>query len=240
MSRAKRAKEQQPAKNTEGNAPLAAARRPARPSRSLRADAYETIRDRIISGDLGPGDYLNEAMLCKHLGIGRTPVNQALHRLMLEKLVVIMPRKGVFVRPLSIDEAVQIAEARMINEAAMVRLAAERADTADIADLTQCLEAARNALQQRDTEKMMQTDRRFHQLLARAARQPVLGGILEQLQEQSLRFWFVSLNAHDHAIDVQDEHEAILAAVKAGDADAAEAAIRTHILSFRRNLARRL
>lgn len=72
--------------------------------RSLRARAYEEIKRRIITLRYEPGAYLNEARVSEQLGIGRTPVHQALDRLMLEGMVEVIPRKGVVVRPVSLDE----------------------------------------------------------------------------------------------------------------------------------------
>lgn len=74
------------------------------PTVSQNERAYRRLKDDIVSLRLKPGDALNEAGLCAELGLGRTPVNQALHRLMHEGLVRILPRKGVLVQPLSMDE----------------------------------------------------------------------------------------------------------------------------------------
>ena len=116
-----------------------ASRRAPRPGRtvpgSLRGTAYELIKHEIMTCALAPGEYVNESALCSRLKLGRTPVNQALHRLMLEGLVDIMPRKGVIVKPVSLDEVMHIIEVRLLTETYCVRLVAERATEADIAEL---------------------------------------------------------------------------------------------------------
>jgi DNA-binding GntR family transcriptional regulator len=81
-------------------------------------------------------------------------------------------------------------------------------------------------------------DREFHLVLARAARNVVLADILRRLHERSLRFSFISLTASDHHEAVQRQHDAILQAIRARDADATETAMRNHIESFRRNVSR--
>jgi DNA-binding FadR family transcriptional regulator len=87
---------------------------------------------------------------------------------------------------------------------------------------------------------MMGFDRDFHLSLGRASKNPVLAEILGKLHDRSLRFWFISLNAPGHHRAVQQEHDKILAALKARDADLAEDAMREHIESFRRNLLQRI
>jgi DNA-binding GntR family transcriptional regulator len=210
------------------------------PGQSLRDVAYELIKLRIITCTFKPGEYLNEASVSAMLGIGRTPVHQALDRLMLEEMVEVIPRKGVIVKPVSLEDVMQIIEARLINEAYAVRLAAERADDTEISLMTDILARARNWTAVRNIKEMMLLDREFHLALARAARNTVLADILRKLDERSLRFWFISLTAPDHHQVVQEQHDAILKTIRARDADAAEAAMRDHIESFRRNVSRYL
>lgn len=203
---------------------------------SLRNQAYEAIKHLIVTCAFKPGEYLNEATISKGLGLGRTPVHQALDRLMLEHMVEVIPRKGVIVKPVSMDEVMRIIEARLIIEPFSAALAAERADASDIAEMTAILSRADELREARDIEKMMLADRQFHLVLARAARNDVLADVLRKLHERSLRFWFISLSAPQHHEDVDRQHQGILNAIKARDADAAQQMVREHIESFRRNV----
>jgi DNA-binding GntR family transcriptional regulator len=203
---------------------------------SLREVAYEAIKHRIITCAFRPGDYLNEASVSAVLGIGRTPVHQALDRLMLEGLVEVMPRKGVIVKPVSLDAVMQIVEVRLLNEPPAAALAADRATAAELAEMAHILARAEAAEAARDTERLMLVDRDFHAALANAARNPELAEVLRRLQDRSLRFWFISLNAPGHLAAVRAEHAAILDALAARDPAAAAAATRVHIESFRRNV----
>jgi DNA-binding GntR family transcriptional regulator len=207
---------------------------------SLRDVAYDQIKHRIITCAFKPGEYLNEASVSASLGIGRTPVHQALDRLMHEDMVEVIPRKGVIVKPVSLEEVMQIIEVRLIHEPHGARLAAERADDTDISVMADILARAERWTAVRNVKEMMLLDREFHLVLARAAKNTVLADILRKLHERSLRFWFISLTAPDHHAAVQEQHAAILQAIRGRDADAAEAAMRTHIESFRRNVARYL
>ena len=230
---------QQSSGRTPAQQPHPAAAMSADPTpQSLRDLAYEAIKHRIITCTFKPGEYVNEASVSTLLGIGRTPVHQALERLMLEGMVEVIPRKGVIVKPVSLHEVVQIIEVRLLNETYCVRLAAERADDSEVAALADILARAQEWKAVRNVEQMMLLDREFHLVLARAAKNAILGDILRKLHERSLRFWFISLNAPGHHESVQDQHQAILAAVRSRDPDAAEAAMRRHIESFRQNVAR--
>jgi DNA-binding GntR family transcriptional regulator len=204
----------------------------------LREAACEEIKRRIIRLDYRPGTYVNAAQVSADLGIGVTPVNQALNRLMHEGMVEIIPRKGAIVRPVSLDEILQIIDVRLVNEAYCARLAAERASDAEIAAIGTVLDRAEKLVGLRDIEGLMLLDREFHLRLGRAARNPVLAELLLGLHERSLRFWFISLSDEEHPAAVQREHRAIAAALRARDPEAIEAAVRSHIESFRATISR--
>jgi len=203
---------------------------------SLRDAAYEAIKHRIITCAFKPGEYINELQLSSILKIGRTPVHQALDRLNIEGMVEVIPRKGVIVKPVSLNEVMQIIEVRLINEPQAARLAAEHASDADLVSLEDVLKRAKHWGSVRNVEKMMLLDREFHLLIARAAKNDVLTELLRSLHERSLRFWFISLNAPKQYERVLDEHGAILSAIQRRDPDKADAAMRAHIQSFRANV----
>lgn len=208
----------------------------AEQSPSLREAAYEAIKHRIITCVFKPGDYINEAYVSGSIGIGRTPVHQAIDRLMQDGLLEVIPRKGIIVKPISLDEVMQIIETRRVNEPYCAGLAAERADNNDIAVMADILSRAEAWTEVRNIEQMMLLDREFHMTLARVARNAVLAAILQNLNERSLRFWFISLTVNDHQREVQREHRAIFDAIKRRDAAGASAAMTEHIDSFRRNV----
>ncbi len=205
---------------------------------SLREAAYNEIKHRIITCAFKPGEYLNEAALSATLGIGRTPVHQAIDRLMMEGLLDVMPRKGIIVKPVSLDEILQIIDVRMVNEAYCVRLAAERADTDAINHLQDVLARTMQWMKTRNSEQMMLLDREFHSTIAKAGNNLVLSDLLGKLQDRSLRFWFLSLTAPGHHERVADQHMEILEMIRSRDADKAEAAMKRHISDFRTNVSR--
>jgi DNA-binding GntR family transcriptional regulator len=208
----------------------------SRTTASLRDAAYEAIKHRIITCAFRPGEYINELQLSALLNIGRTPVHQALDRLMVEGMVEVIPRKGVIVKPVSLNEVLQIIEVRLINEPLGARLAAVHANDADLTEMADVLKRAKHWASLRNVENLMLLDREFHLLVAKAAKNDVLTELLRNLHERSLRFWFISLNAPTQYQLVQDEHATILEAIRRRDADNADAAMRRHIESFRKNV----
>ena len=203
---------------------------------SMRDAAYQSIKHRILTCALKPGEYVNEAQLCTMFGAGRTPVRQALERLRLESLVEVIPRKGVIVKSLSLDEVRQIIEVRLFSETYSARLAAERADAGEISQMKELLERARKVLADSNVTQMMLLDRDFHLMLSRATKNVVFSEILQKLHDRSLRFWVISLQTPHHHVRVWEEHSAIVDAVADHNLVGAEAAMRAHIESFRANI----
>ena len=218
--------------------PIRTKRRARAPEAALHSQAYEKIKHEIITLRFRPGEYLNEAQVSKLLRIGRTPVHQALNRLMLEGMVDVIPRKGVIVKAVSLNDVLDMIDVRVINETYCARLAVARADESDIADLTGILDESEKKVMTPDTVRQMMLDRDFHSTLARAAKNAVLAECIRTLHDRSLRFWFISLRDPVHHVAVKEEHRAILDAIKARDPDAAADAVRNHIESFRTNVMR--
>src|SRR5262252_9519069 len=187
------------------------------PHQSLRDAAYEAIKHRIITCKFKPGECINEASVSALLGLGRTPVHQAIDRLMLEEMVEVIPRKGVIVKPVILQDVMQMIDVRLINEVYCARLAAAR-----------------------DVHTLMRLDREFHLVLANATKNFELAEVVRRLNERSLRFWFISFTTPDHHRSFQEQHEAIFAAIHEHDSDGAESAMRAHIEAFRRSVARHL
>lgn len=205
---------------------------------SLRDRAYQEIKRRINKMEFRPGAYLNEAQISRTLRIGRTPVHQALDRLMLEGLVQVIPRKGVMVESISLDQVLQIIDVRLVNEPFCVGLAAERATPAELSQLRVLLDSAGPLIRARDREQLMDLDRQFHWKISLAAKNIVLADTISRLHDRSLRFWFISLGDDLQLRRVDEEHRVILDAVVRRDAAGAADAMRHHIKSSRKHIAR--
>ena len=204
--------------------------------RSLRDRAYDEIKRRIITLEFRPGAYLNEAQISEELEIGRTPVHQALDRLMIEGMVEVIPRKGVLVRNVSLEEVRNLIEVRLINEPHAAALAAEKATKEELDHLQRLLDMSDDARAARNIETLMNLDRAFHQGIARTAGNEVLTDVITTLQDRLARFWFISLSADDQLDRVDDEHNRVMEGLRSRDPSVARAAMHHHIDSFRANI----
>jgi DNA-binding GntR family transcriptional regulator len=204
---------------------------------SLVEQAYASIKHSIVTTAFPPGAGLNEIQLSQELGIGRTPVHHALHRLAQEELVDILPRKGVRVRPVLQDEIAELIEARLVIEPYCAAQAAERVTEVQLKEPCRILGDAEAELgAEGETEALMKLDGAFHSWANRVGGNRVLVDVLDQFQNRSARFWFLSLSDTSHAQRVHEEHKAILRAIGARDPEGARQAAEEHIKSFRRTI----
>lgn len=201
-------------------------------SGSLADDAYRLLKWKILSMELGPGAFLNEQELAATTGFGRTPIHQALHRLMYDGLVDIRPRKGVLVRTWSPSEIRQLVEARRPLEEAVVRLAADRAADAEIEAARTLLATGHGLIAASDRDGLLRLDQEFHRALARMSRNPVMADVVESLHQRSTLLWFIPIADRSEYQAVQAQHEAILHAVAERKPGDAVAAMRAHLEGF--------
>lgn len=207
---------------------------------SLRDQAYEIIKSRIVSCELKPGEAVTVTELAESLGFGRTPVIQAVDRLMVDGLVEVMPRKGVVVSPVSLDELVNIIAVRLLNECETARWAAERIGVSQIEAMKANLDAMVNATAVRDVDQIISLDREFHRLISSCAGNAIMTELLSNLHDRSARFWTLSLNVPEHNKRVCEQHAEIIEALADHDPDKAEKAVRNHITAFKTNLVENL
>lgn len=200
---------------------------------SLNEVAYRRFKQALVTLSYKPGEYLNTAQVMGELDMGRTPINQAIHRLANEGLLQVIPRKGVMVAPLSIDDALELIDVRLANEMLCMRLASAKITQAQVAALNALNQQIETASQDRDRVRMMTLDHQFHQELAQIAGNNMLADILSVLHARAQRFWASTLSREGHMQEVIDEHRAIISALAAQDSDAAASAAQAHILSFR-------
>lgn len=205
---------------------------------SLADQAFEDIKEKILKLYFLPGQYLNEGALCALLGVGRTPVHQALQRLQHEGLVEVMPRKGVIVQPGSISEILKILDSRATIEADLARNAASRATPKQVEELKALARAGVGATTPSQLEDFIEADRAFHSKFADLAENPVLSEFARTLHERSIRYWYLHLWQTFDGKSTGGEHAAIADAIAKGDGEAAAKAVRTHIESLRTRLMR--
>jgi DNA-binding GntR family transcriptional regulator len=199
---------------------------------SLSRQAYECLRDQIVTLRRVPGSLLDEAELMKSLGLGRTPIREALQRLAREGLVLIRPRRGIYVANLNLTDLQQIFELRQVLEGYAAALAAERATDADLAALEEALAPLAQNPEQTDTQAYIEIDSAFHRALARSAHNAYLEDNLARMYNLNLRLWYFSLSKIGPIREAIEQHRAVVEAIHCHDGHIAEAAVRKHIRDF--------
>jgi len=199
---------------------------------SQSSEAYRSIKEKIITLELPPASLIDEAKLIADLGLGRTPIREALQRLALENLVVILPRRGTIVADLNMSDLQKIFEIRIELEICAVRLAARRATAAQIDAMEALFHDADRLLGDGDNYQLIQLDHQAHRLVAEAAHNEFLEDMLDHLYNHVLRLWYVSLQRVQRMREAIEEHREIVAAIRASDAERAALVMHAHITAF--------
>ena len=194
-------------------------------------EAYHQIKEKIITLDLAPSSVINEQALMKDLGLGRTPIREALQRLDAEGLVHIVPRRGMFVADISITDLQEIFEVRIVMAGFCARLAARRITPEQIAQMEAVLRDLKH-VQGGDSIALMEIDKRFQRVLYQAAGNKFLTDALERLYDSGLRLWHLVLHRLGDVRDAIEQHREVLEALEARDEKLAESLIQQHIADF--------
>lgn len=157
---------------------------------TLTDRAYVELEELITTLQLPPGAFLSELALAERLGIGRTPIREALQRLARDGLVVVVPRRGILVSEINLKTQLRLLETRRVLEALLARLAAERADPAERTRFEEIAAAMRAAADQSDDIAFMRLDREFNQLTAASARNEFAVRSIALMTALSRRFWY--------------------------------------------------
>jgi DNA-binding GntR family transcriptional regulator len=192
--------------------------------------AYDAIRELIVTLELPPGAVVREPELTARLGIGRTPVREALRRLAQERLIEVFPRRGMFVTKVDVRDLARLCEVRSALEPEAARLAAERATQPDLAELQDLL-GELDAAKRRDPRAHIDLDERIHRAIYHASHNPFLAETLEQYYAHALRIWMVALTRTDIAGAVGGHRDVLEAIVRGNGVRAAEL-MREHVDSF--------
>ncbi len=194
-----------------------------------RDAAYRALSDAIIRLELAPLSLIDEAALCARLGLGRTPVREALQRLMHEGLVTVYPRRGAIVTPITALDAEHLSQARLIYEPGIARRAAETGTDAHWDALARLL-AQTPAMYRRPDDVVRGTgiDQEFHRGIAEATANPYLIELVDRHLRLRTRLAFLMFQ-HGIYDPVTEQHYQILDHLRAGRGDDAAALMVQHI-----------
>src|SRR6476619_1212759 len=198
----------------------------AESARSLSDQAYYRIRELIVTLELAPGSLVSERELMERLGVGRTPVREALRTLAREKLVEVYPRRGIVVSPVDVGDLALLSEARITLESFAARLAAERANADDREIALALLAELPRLADTRDERALIELDQRIHRHIYRCAHNPFVESTLNEYYTLTLRIWFLALDRVARLDDAVGEHRELLEAICDGDPSRAEDVMR--------------
>ncbi|UDY23935.1 GntR family transcriptional regulator [Nocardioides sp. Kera G14] len=203
-------------------------------SRSVQA--YEDLRNLIVSGHFVPNARLTEAELTTLLDVSRGTVRSVIVRLAQEGYLTREPNRGVRTRLFTVEEAAAVLEARETLESALAGKCAERATDSEVELLGATWDEMREADQTGDAARYSELNRAFHRYIREGARQPIMVGFVDRLMYPLVMRQFRDQTRSHPRANSLGEHEAILAAIRTRNADAAAAAMRHHVSSARRAL----
>lgn len=195
----------------------------------LREIVFEHLREAIISGQLRPGERLMELQLAEEMGVSRTPVREAIRKLELEGLAVMVARRGAYVSDLSIRDIAETFEIRGALESLAAGLATERITPDELEQLERTLVQIGESIEQNDLNAVVRLDEEFHAIMYHASRNQRLTQIVSNLREHITRFRLSSLAIPGRFRSVFQEHKNIVEAISERNSALAQALAKEHI-----------
>lgn len=197
----------------------------------LRDVVFNTLRQAILRGELKPGERLMEIQLANKLGVSRTPVREAIRKLELEGLVLMIPRKGAEVADISEKSLKDVLEVREALEELAARLACDKITKEGINRLKEAAQDFRSVLKSNDITQMAEADVRFHDVICNATENQKLGQLLNNLREQMYRYRIEYLKDQQVYEKLLSEHEEIIRHIEKGEKDEAARVVSRHIVN---------
>lgn len=195
----------------------------------LRDVVFNTLRQAILRGELEPGERLMEIQLADRLGVSRTPIREAIRKLELEGLVLMIPRKGAEVAKISEKSLRDVLEVRRSLEELAAELACQRMTENDLAELEAAQDAFRQSIEDGDAMTIAETDEHYHDVIYQGTGNDRLVQILANLREQMYRYRLEYIKDAAKRQILVVEHDHILKALRERHVAEAKAALREHI-----------
>ncbi len=195
----------------------------------LRDVVFNTLRKAILTGELKPGERLLEIHLANRLGVSRTPIREAIRKLELEGLVIMIPRRGAEVAQITEKSLREVLEVRRALDALCAELACDRITAEEEERLKQACDEFERATETKDATTIAAADVALHDIIVQATGNRRLIQLINNLSEQMYRYRFEYIkdeNRHDNLID---EHRMIYESIIGRDKEKAAAAAKLHI-----------
>lgn len=201
----------------------------------LAERAYRWIRDQLVMLEIAPGAPIQDAQLAASLGVGRTPVREALKRLEGEHLVVAYPRRGTFATDVNITDLAHVSEVRKVLEPAAARTAARRLGDVDRATMSGLLQELDSGMvREEDAAESMRLDLRVHRAVYAATHNPYLEDTLVRYDNLATRIWCLFVDQLPDVSGHVEQHASMLRALIARDEDTAAHLALEHVEGFER------
>ena len=191
---------------------------------SLTDRAYSDLEELIVTLQLAPGSAVSEAELSQRLGIGRTPIREALQRLAREHMVTILPRRGIIVAQINVQSQLRLLEVRREVERLVARSAARRATAEERARFNEIAFAFEESARGKDEVTFIRIDREYNELSVAAAHNEFAAGAMGLMHSLSRRFWYLHYKQTADMPLTAKLHADIARAIAAGDVAGAAAA----------------
>ncbi|MCR4425934.1 MAG: GntR family transcriptional regulator [Firmicutes bacterium] len=202
-------------------------------ARTIRELVYETLREAIFEGELRDGDRLIEKKLADRLHVSRTSVREAMRKLETEGLIQYLPRRGVVVRGITPEAAIEIYAIREALEVAVIPFVIQNITAEEIGLLRQLVTEMGRLTVQGDAGELFGVARHFNDILVKSSRMPQLIKLIDTYQEYQSTFRRVTLSKESRKPFALQEHAAILQAIEEGDVARAEQVMRQHLRAAR-------
>ena len=197
----------------------------------LRDVVFKTLRQAILKGELEPGERLMEIQLAERLGVSRTPIREAIRKLELEGLVLMIPRKGAEVAKISESNLRDVLEVRRSLEELAIDLACQRITAEELESLNKAEVDFKAAIGNGDAMQIAQTDEQFHEIIYNSTKNQKLVQILNNLREQMYRYRVEYLKDEKNFPILIREHSQIVEGLTAKDKTMLTAAMHKHVMN---------
>lgn len=195
----------------------------------LRDVVFQTLRQAILKGELQPGERLMEIKLAERLGVSRTPIREAIRKLELEGLVVMVPRKGAAVANITEKDTTNVLEVRRVLEMFAAEVACERITPEQLEQLKEAGRAFEASKGSMDLIRIAETDMEFHEIIYEATHNERLVQMLNNLRENMYRYRIEYLKDPNYYDGLVREHQEIFEAISSGNKETARACMEAHI-----------
>lgn len=195
----------------------------------LRDVVFNTLRQEILTGNLKPGERLMEIHLANKLGVSRTPIREAIRKLELEGLVIMIPRKGAEVAQISWKSLKDVLEVRSALDALAIELACERMEQNELELLYKACESFEDATKTKDTRQIAEADVAFHDIIVLSTENKRLIQLVNNLSEQMYRYRFEYIKDESQHEMLVQEHKEMYRCIQCKDKKAAADVVKKHI-----------